>query len=115
MVVRHAGLMIAGGILSGLGLGLLLVTRHVFPETGSAGIIILALGAGFLVISPLSMLFSNRTQLWPLLPGSLLALIGMLLLIGSVGLDILSWARSLWPLILIVLGGYFLWEVYRRR
>jgi hypothetical protein len=82
MIVRHAGLMIVGGILSGLGLGLLLVSRHVFPESASAGIIILALGAGFLVSSPLSMLFSNRTQHWSLIPGSILAVIGMLLLIG---------------------------------
>jgi hypothetical protein len=115
ILARHAGPMIPGGILSGISVGLLLVQQHTFVETESAGIITLCLGIGFLVILPLSMFFSSHPQRWSLIPGGILTVVGALLLFGGVGLDILTWVSKLWPLVLVGFGGYFLWEVYRRR
>jgi hypothetical protein len=59
--------MIPGGILSGISVGLLLVQQHLFVETDSAGIMTLCLGIGFLIVFPLSMLFSPHPQRWSLL------------------------------------------------
>ncbi|MGZ3646112.1 MAG: hypothetical protein ACXVCM_19940 [Ktedonobacteraceae bacterium] len=113
VLVRYPGPIIPGGILSGLGVGVLLA-QQVFPYVSDGGIITLSMGLGFLIISPLSMAVSGSRQLWALIPGGFFTVIGISLLIGKVGLDLLSLVGRWWPLAFIFLGGYFLWEVYQR-
>jgi hypothetical protein len=106
VVVRYAGPLIAGGILSGIGAGALLA-EQVFPGTSQVGVIALAIGIGFLIIYPLSVFFTSRPQQWALIPGGILAVVGAVRLMSGVSLDVFD-------LLLVVLGGYLIWEVYRR-
>lgn len=114
VLIRHPGPIIPGGILSGLGVGVLLV-QQVFPHVSDGEIITLSIGLGFLIIMPLSMAVSGSRQLWALIPGGFFTVIGIYLLIGKVGLDLLSLVGRWWPIVFIVLGGYFLWDVYGRQ
>lgn len=114
VLIRHPGPIIPGCILSGIGVGVLLA-QQVFPHVNDGGIITLSMGLGFLLIVPVSLAVSGSKQLWALIPGSILAVTGVLLLIGKVGLDLLSLVGRWWPVGLIALGGYFLWEAYRRQ
>jgi hypothetical protein len=106
VVVRYAGPLIAGGILSGIGAGALLA-EQVFPGMSQVGVIALAIGIGFLIIYPLSVFFTSRPQRWALIPGGILAVVGAVRLMSGVSLDVFD-------LLLVVLGGYLIWEVYRR-
>jgi len=110
IATRNAGLLIPGGILSGIGLGALLVAR-VVPDSSapaSGGVFLLAFAAGWGLITLLSALFTSQTQWWALIPGGILALIGGALLMGGVGLDLLKLAGQAWPLILIAIGLFVL-------
>ncbi len=106
VVVRYAGPLIAGGIMTGIGTGVLLA-EQVFPGTSQAGVIALAIGIGFLIIYPLSVFFTSSPQRWALIPGGILAVVGAERLMSGVSLDVFD-------LLLVLLGGYLIWEVYRR-
>jgi hypothetical protein len=106
VVVRYAGPLIAGGIMTGIGTGVLLA-EQVFPGASQAGVIALALGIGFLIIYPLSAFFTSSQERWALIPGGILAVVGAVHLISGVSLDVFD-------LLLVLLGAYFIWEVYRR-
>jgi hypothetical protein len=95
------GFLIPGCILLGIGAGNL-IERYT-PLRDFAGIDIggLTLGLGFCLIWVLS-----RYQWWALIPGSIL-------IVSSLG-DFWFFTR-LWPLALIGLGAYLLYEQYRRR
>ncbi len=107
---RNVGLLIPGGILSGLGLGVFLI-EVVHPNLESVdtgGIFLASFGLGWGLITLFSAIFTDRTHWWPLIPGSILGLIGGLLLTGDVGLEVLEFAGKLWPVALIGLGLWFL-------
>ena len=106
VVVRYAGPLIAGGIMTGIGTGVLLA-EQVFPGASQAGVIALAIGIGFLIIYPLSAFFTSSPQRWALIPGGILAVVGAVRLMSGVSLDVFD-------LLLVLLGGYLIWEVYRR-
>ena len=106
VVVRYAGPLIAGGIMTGIGTGVLLA-EQVFPGTSQAGVITLAIGIGFLIIYPLSAFFTSRPQRWALIPGGILAVVGAVRLLSGVPLDVFD-------LLLVLLGAYLIWEIYRR-
>ncbi len=105
-VARYAGPLIAGGIMTGIGTGVLLA-EQVFPGTSQVGVITLAIGIGFLIIYPLSVFFTSSPQRWALIPGGILAVVGAVHLVSGVSLDVFD-------LLLVVVGGYLIWEVYRR-
>lgn len=111
LVSRRAGFMVPAGILLGLGAGLLLGTRVLtgISDDASGGIVVLGLGAGFILVMLLSTLTREGAHWWPLIPGGILSLIGGALLVGEeaagvVG-NVLTYA---WPLGLIALGAWFL-------
>lgn len=99
---RRVGFLIPGGIVSGLGLGVLLAQW--FPGRESGGIVLLCMAAGFG-----SIWIFERSQRWALIPGGILALIGAFVLTSELaGLgDLRLW----WPAILILLG---LWVLLSR-
>jgi hypothetical protein len=112
IAVREGGLMIPGGILSGVGVGAYLV--QVLPVEGSAdgGLFLLSLGLGFAAITVLTAVFTDNTHWWALWPGAILSLIGGALLLGGVALSVLAVVGTYWPVILIVIG---VWVIVRSR
>ncbi len=115
LLSRQIGLLIPGGILSGLGLGVLLITGpfHSLEEADQGGVFLLAFALGWGLISLLSLLLPGRACWWPLIPGGILALIGGGLLWGEAGRQVLEWVGQLWPVALIAGGLYLI--LWRRR
>lgn len=115
---RNAGLLIPGGILSGIGLGAFLTEGALqgIPNEQTGGAFLLCFGAGWMVITVLSALFTDEPLWWPLIPGSILALIGGSLLAGGIALEIVTVLgdviRRAWPVALIAFGLYL---ILRRR
>jgi hypothetical protein len=106
LLTRTFGLIIPGGILSGVSLGIFL-TQGPFagatePVTG--GIFLLAFSLGWVLIALLSSFTAGCFQWWPLVPGAILAAIGALLLAGASGLAVLKLFGYIWPVVLIVAG-----------
>lgn len=94
------GFLIPGSILTGLGVGVLLENAPIFGNLFGGGIVPLFLGLGFGLIW-----FLERKHWWALIPGGVLVLAGLssVLQIGA-----------LWPIVLIVLGVYLLYDQYRK-
>jgi CDP-diglyceride synthetase len=111
LVTRRAGLLIPGGILSGLGLGVVLTEGpllHVAGEDAQGAIIMLCFAAGWALITLLSVLFTEQKMWWPLIPGAIMAFVGVALLAGSAGLQALELLGKVWPVFLIAFGLYLL-------
>ncbi len=108
---RRYGLIIAGGILAGIGAGALLMEGpfHYLPDPERGGVFMITFAGGWLLITLASLLI-GRVILWPLIPGASLGLFGVALLGTQTGL--LSVVSLGWPIILIAIGLYL---VLRRR
>ncbi len=106
IIAREGGLIIPGGILSGIGLGIVLVTgRFGFgDDLQSGGVFMGAFALGWLLITILTAVFTTETQWWALIPAAIMALISGALLIEGPFLFLLEWLGKLWPLALIA-GG----------
>jgi hypothetical protein len=90
------GLLLPAGVLSGLGLGLMLGEICFYGNAVALG-----LGAGFLAIYALDSLRSRRrSSWWPLAPGIVLVAVGLLQ--HTSGWDALG--ELGWPLFLIIIG-----------
>lgn len=115
IVVRNPGLLVPGGVLTGLGVGVLLA-QDVFktPDQQSA-VILISMGVGFLIIAPLSLLIARRRLYWPLVPAVVLGAIGAAILVGGVALQVAQDIGMFWPLILIAAGVYVVWRAGFRR
>ncbi len=101
----HIGLVVAGSIVSGLVLGLVLVLG-VFgggEEAEITGGALVALGAGFLVLALASRRFTDQPQPWALAPGVAAAAVGLLLLVFTPGDRVLTLAGWVWPPLLVLL------------
>jgi hypothetical protein len=113
-LTRLPGLMIPGGILSGIGVGVLLSQYVFLGATGEVqgGVITLCMGLGFLLIMPLQQYLTkvDRFYWWPAIPGGILSFVGLSLLLGGVGLTALNWLGRLWPLALIIAGVVILYR-----
>lgn len=115
-ITRKNGLLIPGGILSGLTAGIYLVEgpyQHAADEL-QGGIFMLAFAGGFALITLLTLantrLGARCTMVWPLIPAALMALVGGLLVAGNT--QALQYLNVGWPLILIAFGVYL---VLRRK
>ena len=96
---RDYGFLVPGGIMTGLGLGIVWETN----VGGAGGSVVLGLGLGFLAIFVVDLLMKHTdAPWWQLIPGGILATIGVLIESGEEGmLADLGW---LWPLVLIAAG-----------
>ena len=117
-VTRNLGLYIPGFILLGLGAGLAAMTL-LPPEDKNWPLILIGLGLGFLAIWP-TFTMPQREHPWPLYPGAILTLLGLLFLMAMYqvfGLTMESLASVLrwWPLILVVIGAVIIYRWYRER
>lgn len=105
IVTRNAGPMIPGGILSGLGLGILLLETVSWPEgMDEGGVFLLAFALGWALITMLTAVFTPKIHWWPLIPGGIIAVVGLAVLYGGVFWQALNLMNLVWPLLLILLG-----------
>ena len=112
-VTRKLGLLIPGGILSGIGAGALLVSGPFSGLEGEAegGLFMLSFAVGWALITLTSALFIRKVAWWPLIPGGIMAFIGGALLIGGPALEVLTYLGQGWPIALIAVGLYLiLWR-----
>lgn len=110
IATRESGLMIPGGILSGLGLGTLLITAGPFASVDGdlqGGIFMLAFALGWVSIPVVSALVTGDNHWWAVIPGAIMGLIGVALVFGGVAFTALEWLGRIWPVFLI-LGGLYL-------
>ncbi len=113
IATRHARPIVPGGILLGIGIGVLLA--HFFTAAGfHEGIFLLCTGLGFLIITPLSRMYTTKTELWPLIPGVILAALSIVFFVGGTALATVEIIGKFWPVVLIVIGAYLLWEWNRQ-
>jgi hypothetical protein len=101
---RRYGLLIPAGILTGLGLGILLEDFKVQGEP-----VVLGLGLGFLAIYVADVLTSGARapgRWWPLIPGAILTVIaGAESTFGAEGARVIEQG---WPILLIAAGAWLL-------
>ena len=106
-VTRQYGLLVPGGILTGLGAGIVASQSLAGTDEMAAGIVVLGLGLGFLSIWGIGgLLRVAGHHWWPLVPGGILAVIGGSLLVGGQAVQVLDY----WPVVLIGLGLAVLWR-----
>ncbi len=117
MITRTIGLLIPGGILSGIGLGAFLIEQPLAHLDGEArgGVFLLAFAAGWGLIALLATLVDGRRHWWPLIPGGIMAVIGLAVIAGGAAVRVLDAVGGAWPIGLIAVGLYLLlWRKDRR-
>ena len=112
---RIFGLLIAGGILTGIGVGIL-AERWFGHGTGARdGLFLVCFAGGWLLIPLLGLAVFRRRVWWPLIPAAVLGVLGL----GQLGYPELTrvWreARDYWPYALIVLGLVLLFKAPREK
>ncbi len=95
---------IPAGVL--LTLGVVSVVDDVSNGMETGGLFFLGLGLTFMLVAVLP---GGRSRSWALIPGTVLLLFGAFL--GSYR----GVSDYLWPVVLIVLGGYFVWRFFANR
>jgi hypothetical protein len=116
VMTRQYGFLIPGCIFLGIGIPLALTESNIVADTtGEGGLIVLGLALGFLAIWLVDMLVARGRPgaWWPLIPGVILFLVGVSILSENQAWlqDIGQW----WPLILIVIGVWILFDRFLRR
>ena len=104
------GLIIPGGILTGIGAGVLLTSSiytH-FNEPVSGGIFLLAFAGGWMLIPLFTALVARPVMWWPAIPAAFMAFFGVALLASSLDPQLLDYLNKGWPIILIVIGLYLI-------
>jgi hypothetical protein len=110
VVTREYGFLVPGSILTGVGIGIVLDSAA--SGDAESGMMMLAIAGGFLGIWVLGTLYRlPRNHWWPLIPGGILTLIGLVQMTRT---DVAG-ALQLWPVVLIVLGAFVLAKAVTRR
>ena len=100
------GLLIPGGILSGLGLGILGEWCELSVKDPDA----IGLGIGFTSIYVIERLYRRRAHWWPLIPGVILIVSGLGARFGDVGHILWRWS----PAVLVLLGVVLVYRALRK-
>ncbi len=115
ILTREEGWFIPGGILTGLGAGVALVSSswaaRLPGEEG--GWFLLVFAAGWALIPIMTALFCDETHWWALIPGGIIGLVGAAATFGGSFATGLEWLGKLWPVILILVGVSLLWKARR--
>lgn len=99
-VSRTPGTLIGGGIVTGIGAGVLVAANTTGDIAGAA--VLLGLGFGFIGVWLIGTLMRiKEITFWPLIPGAILVVVGVVVLAGS---DVARNLELLWPGLLIVIG-----------
>lgn len=100
-----------GGVLTGLGLGIL-VSDMLPSDNGAGAAVTLGLGLGFISIWVISALMRLKEHhFWPLVPGTILSLVGVGLTLDMFSQD---WSRYVVPAIAVVIGAVIMLVGYVR-
>ena len=112
ILTREGGLIIPGGIISGIGWGAYAIAGpfQMWQGDNEGGVFLIIFGLGFGLITLLTAVFTDETHWWALIPGGIIAFVGVAVLFGGVLLTALELVGTWWPLILIALGIYVLWQ-----
>lgn len=107
-VYRQYGLLVPGGIMTGLGLGIL--AQDVNLGLGD-GTVVLGLGLGFISISVLDALYTRqldfaRGGFWPLIPGGILTVVGITTSVQGIE----RYADYIRPFALIAVGAFLIYR-----
>jgi hypothetical protein len=106
---HRAGLIISGGVLTGVGLGILVYEGPwSIPETNQNGLFLVCFALGWFLITLLTGLFTGRIQWWPVIPGGIMAILGAAVLWRDdprVWHDYFGWMI---PILLVLLGVYLI-------
>ena len=108
----HIGWIMAGSLVTGLVVGLLLVAAPFIPaEEGElTGALLCGFALGWAMLAVLSVRFTDQPQRWAVAPALFLGLSGLLLLVFGSGIQgVLSW---IWPPALLALA---VWMIVRAR
>lgn len=111
-LARSAGLLVPGGVLTGLGVGTLLR-----PEYGN-GAFLLSMAGGFLLIAglyPIMFERGKKNALWPLWPAAGLGFAGLLQLAGPDVREGFRAAQPFWPYILIAVALFLFLSKPKRK
>jgi hypothetical protein len=102
---REYGFLVAGSIITGAGVGVVLAQQA--PSELSGAVLMLSIAAGFLTIFVISSLLRlPENHWWPFIPGGILALVGG---IQASEASALRW----WPLILVAIGALIIANTLR--
>lgn len=107
LIRKVYGLLVAGSIIVGVGLGQL--GEEVLDVSGD--ITVIGIGIGFVMIYVIDRLYTGSSHFWPLIPGGILLIIGL----GSIGGSFADVLAVAWPALLIVAGLTLLIGANRRR
>jgi hypothetical protein len=111
VATRTYGFLVPGGIVTGVGVGIVLAMEDQGRVGG--GLFLVSVGLGFVGIFVLGALFRLReNHPWPLIPGGILCAIGLITLSGTRYDEV---ARFAWPAALILLGLLFVLRGLLRR
>jgi len=104
---HRSGRIIPGSVLSGIGLGILALQgpwNLALSDKGRSGFFMLCFALGWFLITALTCLVTSKTLWWPLIPGGIMAVTGMVLLINNQWF--LNFLNLIWPVVLILVGLY---------
>jgi hypothetical protein len=106
VLTREAGPIIPGGIMSGIGLGILLIAGPFDFVSGEneGGVFMLSFALGWVLITVLTAVFTEETHWWALIPAAIMGLVGGTILVGGVFETALDLLGNFWPLALIGVG-----------
>ncbi len=107
LLVRSPSLLSAGGVITGVGVGILTAAQG-SPDLGGAGVLV-SVGGGFLLVWLFGAMFGlPAVRSWPLVPGLALLALGAVIYAAGLGEEVLDVAARGWPVLLVVVGGYLL-------
>ena len=104
---RAYGLLVAGSIITGIGLGQ--VGEEAFGNVDE--ITTIGLGTGFVAIYVIDRLYSGSSHWWPLIPGGILLMTGL----SSAGEPFSRLLELAWPLLMIIVGLALLFGLTEKR
>lgn len=108
IVTKEWGLLVPGGILTGIGMGILLMRSTDLSRAGESGVFLLSFAGGWLMITLLSAAVFKRRVLWPLIPGLVMAALATAELAGSEFRQAMRLVQDYWPWALLAVAGWLL-------
>ena len=111
---RHVGWIVAGSLVTGLVVGLLLVAAPFIEpdERDVTGALLLGFAVGWAMLAVLSERFTDQPQRWAVAPAAFMGVAGLLLIVfGSTVHDVLDWV---WPPALLALVVWMFASAHRQ-
>jgi hypothetical protein len=114
IIAREWGLLVPGGILTGLGAGMLLRGSSDLSRATNSGAFLLCFAGGWLLITLLSATVFKRRVLWPLIPALVLCLLAGAQVAGTGYREGVRLAHEYWPWALLGPAAWLIFAGPRR-